>query len=391
MPRFNNGQVIETIDFDSFMQVFGEDLKRSEYDRNAYVFTHCTNGMSFVPQLFGRRFHVSNDSYGTFSFLTKHREGVQIGQKIVVTPDEEGHEIYLIPEFLEYTYFTKTFMHGKKFPKIIYKKCAVCGGLNPVQRMKRATNKKYVCEDCLEVKGYCTCNTDTHNKPTNSGLTFGFELECVPVDGKNSIANILAEYPDFIPTNDASLPEGGVEFKSPIFRSLKGAQKVFGIFVNNADFSHRYCGQHIHVGHQNYNHHCRRTVLENRLTLFNPLANYMFEHEEDTTHLCGRFFGNYREFTDCYVGHHTWLNLENTNTIEFRISKFVTPKQYYHLANMWGEMMNKIVDFGNRNPDLCDMYEEARKTSAQLVTIFKKYAAGEAFCQKAAQKEKERV
>lgn len=391
MPKFNNGQVIETIDFDSFMQVFGEDLKRSEYDRNAYVFTNCVNAMTFIPELFGNRFHVCDNTYGTFSFLTKHREGVQIGQKIVVETTEGSHEVYVIPEFLEYTYFTETFMHGKKLPKIIYKKCAVCGSLNPVKHMKRATNKKYVCEDCLEVKGYCTRNTDTHNKPTNSGLTFGFELECVPVDGKNSIANIIAEYPDFIPTQDASLPTGGVEFKSPIFRSLKGAQKVFGIFGNNADFSHRDCGQHIHVGHQNYNRHCRRTVLDNHRVLFNPLANYMFEHEEDTTRLCGRFFGNYRELTDCHTGHHTWLNLENTNTIEFRISKFVAPNQYYYLANMWGEMMNKIVDFGNRNPDLCDMYEEARKTSAQLVTIFKKYAAGEAFCQKAVQKEKERV
>lgn len=391
MPRFNNGQVIETIDFDSFMRVFGEDLKQSEYNRSAYVFINCVNAMAFIPELFGKRFHVCDNTYGTFSFLTKHREGVQIGQKIVVETTEGSHEVYVIPEFLEYTYFTKTFMRGKKFPKIIYKKCAVCGGLNPVKHMKRATNKKYVCEGCLEVKGYCTRNTDTHNKPTNSDLTFGFELECVPVDGTNSIANIIAEYPDFIPTQDSSLPEGGVEFKSPIFRSLKGTQKVFETFVNNADFSHRKCGQHIHVGHQNYNHHCRRTVLDNHLALFNPLANYMFEHEEDTTRLCGRFFGNYREFTDRHTSHHTWLNLGNTNTIEFRISKFVAPKQYYYLANMWGEMMNKIVDFGNRNPDLCDMYEEAKKTSAQLVTIFKKYAAGEAFCQKAAQKEKEGV
>lgn len=391
MPKFNNGQVIETIDFDSFMQVFGDDLSKSAYDRNAYVFTNCVNGMAFIPQLFGNRFHVRDNSYGTFSFLTARREGVQVCQKIVVETDEERPELYVIPEFLEYTYFKQTFMNKKKLPKIIYKKCIVCGGLNPVKYMTQAMNKKYVCDNCLEVKSYCTRNTDTHNKPTNSGLTFGFELECVPVDGTSSIANIIAEYPDFIPTHDASLPTGGVEFKSPIFRSLKGAQKVFSVFKDNADFSDRDCGQHIHVGHQNYNRHCRRTILDNHPILFNPLANYMFEHEEDTTRLCGRFFGYYREFTESHIGHHSWLNLENNNTIEFRISKFVAPEQYYCLANMWGEMMNKIVDFGNRNPDTCDMIEEARKTSEKLVAIFKKYAAGEAFCQKAVQKEKERV
>lgn len=390
MPMFCNGAIIETIDFDSFMQVFGDDVKRSEYDRNAFIFKRSVFGVLFTPEIFDKRFRVYDNSYEQFIYESS-KYGTRTEEKIVVEPLDTNDDLYIIAQFMEKNYFISHFMAGKKLPKTKYKKCTVCGGLNPVKYMTQAMNKKYVCDNCLIIHGYSTRNDNSHNKPTNTGLTFGFELECVPIKGKLSTANIIAEYPDFIPTKDASLPTGGVEFKIPIFRSLKGAQKVFSVFKDNADFSSDMCGQHIHVGHQNYNRNCRRAVLDNHHTLFNSLANYMFEHEEITTRLCGRYFGYYREYNDYHAGHHSWLNLENNNTIEFRISKFVAPEQYYCLANMWGEMMNKIVDFGNRNPDTCDMIEEARKTSEKLVAIFKKYAAGEAFCQKAVQKEKERV
>lgn len=390
MPMFNNGAIIETIDFDSFMQVFGGDVKQDTYNRNAVIFKRSIFGVSFIPEIFGKCFKVYDNNFEQFQYESA-RYGTQIDTKVVVQTLDDDHDLYIIAQFMEKNYFISHFMTDKSISKVKYKKCAVCGGVSPVRYMIQAKNKKYICADCVRNQCYSTRNNNSHNKPTNAGLTFGFELECVPIKGRESTANILAEYPDFIPTDDASLPAGGVEFKSPIFLSLKGAQKVFSVFDNNVDFSSEYCGQHIHVGHQNYNRYCRRAVLDNHLALFNPLADYMLEHEEDTIRLCGRYFGNYREYTESHAGHHSWLNLSNTNTIEFRISKFVAPKQYYYLANMWGEMMNKIVDFGNRNPDTCSMIEEARKTSEKLVAIFKKYAAGEAFCQKAVQKEKERV
>ena len=260
--------------------------------------------------------------------------------------------------------------------------CCVCGAKIPKRQGVKTITKKYVCRSCMEVQSYSTRNNNNKNKDTKSGLTFGFELECIP---KNKEGHATMQDPKFgfIPTSDASLPTGGVEFKSPIFHSLRGVSKMFNTFEDCADFSNDRCGQHIHVGHKRYNRDVAEDVRDYAVEIFEPLNDYMINHEDETTKLCGRYFGNYRHSMnpDCtypLCGHDYFINLENNNTIEFRISKFVNHRQYIVLANMWGEVMLKVMewyDSGECNSDT------ARKLGKDIKDVFVKYVDGKAWCQ----------
>ena len=79
------------------------------------------------------------------------------------------------------------------------------------------------------------------------------------------------------------------------------------------------------------------------------------------------------------------MNLDNNNRLEFRISKFKNPKQYFGLVNMWTEMLDAIInDFiipydENRTNGNC---RNAKKASNHMIRIFKRYASGNASVQK---------
>jgi len=258
--------------------------------------------------------------------------------------------------------------------------CSCCGAHVVPANATKGANGKYVCNNCLEIKGYFTRNDNTHHKETTKGFSVGFELECVPYNEAGQAAMCDKRF-GFIPTHDGSLPRNGVEFKSPIFKSLRGLRRMFRKFTEYADFSNRNCGQHINVGHTDYNSYVAEKIRSYKVFLFRPLNDYLSSHPADMERVCGRFFTTYADNMDAspYLDDHSsFINLSHDDRIEYRISKFVDADQYFELTNMWIEMTNALINWTDK---VCTYNREqtrlsARKCGNKLVNIFIKYASG---------------
>lgn len=230
--------------------------------------------------------------------------------------------------------------------------------------------EKFLCRNCASIKNYSTRNNSVVNKPTKSGKTYGFEFECVcNTENRNFVT---AQNWGLIPTSDGSLPYNGVEFKTPTYNGLRGVRKVFSTMNSKVDFADSCCGQHINIGDKNWLNSTNMEIIRNhRYEIFNELREYMKHHPRQTTKVVGRTFGRYRSDNMSMV-HGCWINLDHDNRIEFRMSKFVSPEQYFGLTMMWTEMINSIIK------NVLKKNESERpagcvKASKELVDIFKKH------------------
>ena len=258
--------------------------------------------------------------------------------------------------------------------------CCKCGKHVRDKSMGVFTKKhKFVCFKCTGVNPYNTKNNNKKNVKTKIGLTYGFEFEAIPKVNKNEAIAEMVSY-GFIPTRDGSISEcGGIEFKSPIYQSLNNTKKMFEDCNRILSFFDDSLGQHIHIGHKDYDKDVVRNIRKRYFYLIRPLCIYMKNHREDTIRVCGRYFNTYCNQLCCSDNRHSFINVSGDNTIEYRISKFVTPQQYFELVNMWSEMTLKLIKFGKNNNATMD---DINNTTDTLVNIFKKYANGEAWCQK---------
>ena len=271
----------------------------------------------------------------------------------------------------------------KEHTTVICSKCKRRFRLN--QTVKVIGSKRRICRECLSNLSCYTLNNKMVNKPTKKGTTYGFELECVPKTPQHK-AYIINTLTDLIATDDGSLPSGGVEFKTPIYNSLRGVKQMLETMCEHADFSNQKCGQHINIGNNPYiNEYSINIIKKFAPSLFDDLYNYMYEHKEETVKVCGRFFNGYVTRDYGYSDHYSWISLSHDNRIEFRISKLRTVEQYLILTKMWEEMLSCVIN------DLIKPYNlhiprtertkvknviiegEARNISVKLIKIFNKY------------------
>lgn len=267
-----------------------------------------------------------------------------------------------------------------------FKKCVHCGVMKNVRFMRKDSKGKYVCNSCLRIDGYFTKNNETLYNPSSTHKTYGFEFECVPIkkDGFDGHVEMMSSKYGLIPTEDGSLPIGGIEYKTPTINGLRGVRHMFNDVYGMVKFSSQKCGQHINIGDSKYiDATAMKRIRYFKDYLFDNLTDYMAEHEDDVKRVCGRNFTHYADNNYRYV-HGSWLNLGNNNRLEFRISKFKNPKQYFELVNMWTEMLDAIIN-GFIIP-----YEEdnihknsinATKVCNHMIRIFKCYADGKASVQ----------
>lgn len=263
----------------------------------------------------------------------------------------------------------------KKF-KGTYKRktftCDVCGNVMPASKMIRSKKGKYVCNKCLEQKSYSTKNDTVVGNKTNVGWTFGFEFECIP-KSKADEAVLVSKKWGFVPTHDGSLPSDGVELKSPTINGRSSLMRMFKDANNSVDFSDYHCGQHINIGNSTWLDNTTMAAIRSRgHDIFYPLEQEMAAHQEETQRLCGRYFGNYCERSGGgSMCHGRWLNLEHGNRVEFRISKFVTPEQYFNLCNMWVDMLDMVHRKYLKGGCTTNAAKEA---SNSIIQIYRKYA-----------------
>lgn len=223
--------------------------------------------------------------------------------------------------------------------------CSKCKKRLPLnETIKVIGSNRRICRLCLSNLSYYTTNNKMVNKPTKKGVTYGFELECVPKTPQHK-AYIINTLTDLIATNDGSLPSDGVEFKTPIYNNLRGVKQMLKTMCEHAYFSNDKCGQHINIGNGTYiNRYSMSIIRRFAPNLFDDLYNYMYEHKEETVRLCGRFFNHYATHDYEYSDHYSWISLSNDNRIEFRISKLQTVEQYLILTKMWEDMLSCIIN-----------------------------------------------
>jgi hypothetical protein len=262
----------------------------------------------------------------------------------------------------------------KKMPR-----CAVCGAHLPSYGVVTNSYGHKICPYCREKKSYSTKNNACFHKPVKNGYTFGFEFESIPTKD-DSIANMVDPKWGFIPTNDGSLPIAGIEFKSPTINGKRGMKEMFKMAYENVDFSNSSCGQHINIGNSNFiNRDTMRHIRHFSCPLFLPLEMEMAKNTKNMEAVCGRSFCHYASrysSNDEEFSHGAWINLSHDNRIEFRISKFANPDQYYNLVCMWVEMMDAInISFLQKfsEHDYAQNVNNVRKTSKRLVEIYQRH------------------
>ena len=264
-------------------------------------------------------------------------------------------------------------------------KCLNCGRKHNVENLYKITspsrNYFYVCEYCLELEnGYHDENLTFSRKPASHGITWSIELETAD---RNIESNWLYQY-NFLPTTDGSI--GGTEWKSPIWRSLRGMAQLFRTIEKKCIFDGG-CGTHLNIG--TYNREKIEMLRRFYHSLFVPVCEHLKKYPEETEQLFGRYFTYYAcEITENTnpTEHRNFINLQHDTHIEFRLCKFITAEQYMQcikLCTEWTKTINNnfIAHFNDHEIDngIKDITayrkHKAKITANKMIRIFDKYAA----------------
>lgn len=253
--------------------------------------------------------------------------------------------------------------------------CVKCGNVKYKIGATKLKNGKYICMDCLESRSYYTNVTEVKNKQVKKGLRYGFEFECKPKNDK-AYAEMSSM---FVPTEDGSLADGYVEFKTPMYQSLIGVRPMFKKVHALSSTRSCTCGSHINISHVDYDYSVAQVVRQYSHAIFDRLMNHMRADRTNTERVCGRYFVDYASFRVGYCVHRSFINLSHDDRIEFRISKFKNENQYFELVNLWGEVVTAIMKWYKKQEH---NDKTVRVLSEKVLKIYMKYENGNAKCQK---------
>lgn len=292
-----------------------------------------------------------------------------------ISDNYDGYFVCLREDNLDFnSVFEKTSVK-RFYEKPKTKICCKCGKTISDKEFKTVGNK-YLCLECAEIHSYYHKNEVEKNKRTKNNKTYGFEFECT-CNEKNR--NFITAQKNFglIPCHDGSLPTGGVEFKSPKYNGLRGIRHVFKTLDSKVSFSNPACGQHINIGDRVWINRKNMSIIRDwKDDIFTELRVYLRTHPDDMKRVIGRGFGSYRRDSGDMM-HGSWINLDHDNRIEFRLSKFKNPKQYFNLTVMWTKMLDAIInDFlkgDAEDSSYAGRSARAEKASKHLVKIFQSY------------------
>lgn len=271
-------------------------------------------------------------------------------------------------------------------------KCLVCGAtgttdtFHAVPLKNRGGRNGYLCE---EHKGYngdysYYAKNEAYRGHASHGFTWSIELEM-----RRPTATMRGELAahDFIPTRDCTVD---CEFKSPIYGSLKPLAKKLNsieeLMIDGFGDIDESCGTHCHVGHKTWiNENSMQSVRRYYHSLFVPLCEVMQEREDDTAALFGRKLGGWASeigFWSNPLEHANYINVCHDKTIEYRICKMVTARQYMLAVKFATDATKAIVNNFITKFDSSDTAEarahnkhKADVTAQKLIRLFDKYVA----------------
>ncbi|MCS7243110.1 hypothetical protein [Candidatus Caldatribacterium sp.] len=135
----------------------------------------------------------------------------------------------------------------------------------------------------------------------------------------------------FLPTFDRTISEGK-EWKSPIYVSSRilrrDLQKIFSLVANKDVVS-----THIHIGLYNGKEDDVEAIQDYFRSCGKRLAERIVGSTKNYTLLFGRTFGPYADFDCSTDSKFFWINTIHTNTVEFRLPRFVSYRQALAVIN----------------------------------------------------------
>lgn len=233
----------------------------------------------------------------------------------------------------------------------------------------RGGRSAYLCPDCARLLlGYYEKNDTVRGVSCGGGFTYGVEFEChrPTVDFRIEMADA-----GFIPTHDCTTD---VEFKSPIFRSLKWQKRLdtwetlrdAGAFRLTDDD-----GTHVHVGHESYiNAYTMRLVRGSVHLLFDRLA-YAIENDSNAALIWGRDYNGYCDLSVSRCDRYRFINVTNDNTIEFRLCKFASAAQYKALLKLCKGIAERVVKWVESGAS----HDTAEKTGIAIARYYVRESA----------------
>ena len=236
------------------------------------------------------------------------------------------------------------------------------------------------------VGSYSHENDDFLGKITDDGITVSCELET----SENTTISRAVLSCDFecYPSDDGSL-DGcePIEWKTPVYNSKQGFTKLLGTFEGMLDKNYiemdDSCGSHLHTGLSDNSIDFRfifdtmdeyyqafkgvYEYLENMDSYhmiqyfgrdFVPYACYVLPLDNDRYGLFNKENGNIREVYhnadlygtgsyDCNV-HRLAFNFQHSYSMEFRLAKFTSAKQYRKIAIVCMNMVIALRDYHNK-------------------------------------------
>lgn len=258
--------------------------------------------------------------------------------------------------------------------------CDVCGKYIDTKKAvafqpKSRGTVAYICPDCMEVHDYCEKQSrirwGVHN---GDNFTYGFEFEIVPKNRASHALLISRDYGMLAAYDSSIYGYGGIEFKSLVYDSLNGVKQSFRTVEENMIFSDEYDGHfgtHVHIGHgTRYTWDFRLWLSNYTYALFDSLGNYLQEHSDLCEQVFGRCLTGYADFPCNYQDHYSFINVSNSNNIEYRLPQFRNATQYFWVVCLCKEFTKALFNGFEKNID-------PSKIGKKLVKLFEKHCNGE--------------
>lgn len=251
------------------------------------------------------------------------------------------------------------------------------GTMKAVLAVGKGHGFRYLCPAHYGLNGLKSYHSDNADityigKKKNTNLastTVGVELEIV-LKNKEDIAllNIfrtsLANYASARQEEDATVC---AEFPTGAFIGINSLSKLLDSFekygVLEALTDNKECGAHIHTGCT-----CVEYVRENYKAIFKPLADHISNMSaNDKIKYFGSDFRGWAMYPDWYnpQNHTNIINTQHSHTLEFRLPRCITAKQYLQCVKAWRAVVCEI------NTNYTE--ETAGKIGKKLPEVFEKY------------------
>ena len=250
------------------------------------------------------------------------------------------------------------------------------GTMRAVLAVGKGHGFRYLCSDHYGLnglKGYHNSADVTYiGSKKNSDLAstpVGVEIEVVLNTEKdmpllNILRTSLANYASARQEEDCTVC---AEFPTGAFMGINSLSKLLDSFekynILDALTNNKQCGAHIHAGCT-----CVEYVRDNYKALFEPLADSIYNMEpSDRVKFFGSTFRDWAEYPDWNQPekHQNMFNTQHQHTLEFRLPRCASAKQYLQCIKAWRAVVCEI----NLNHET----ESAIEIGRRLPAIFEKY------------------